>query len=173
MTPSGRQKPSSLSFLLFASRPVQSRLTFPPPFLQLEIKCRPNPVIDIGNVDSGVALVLCDADAPDHPILYCSEPFMELTGYNSSEILGRNCRFLQHPPGGNRQCADRRINAINAIARREVKQTVSRGRETQTKFINYCKDGSAFVNILTLIPIRWMGRNYIVGFQADERILGR
>ena len=33
----------------------------------------------------------------DNPIVYCSEGFCKLTGYKRSEVLGRNCRFLQGP----------------------------------------------------------------------------
>ena len=34
---------------------------------------------------------------PDNPIVYASESFIELTGYERSQVLGRNCRFLQGP----------------------------------------------------------------------------
>ena len=30
----------------------------------------------------------------DNPIIMCNKAFVELTGYNEQEILGRNCRFL-------------------------------------------------------------------------------
>ncbi|EKD16712.1 vivid PAS protein VVD [Drepanopeziza brunnea f. sp. 'multigermtubi' MB_m1] len=132
----------------------------------LAVKCRPNPQIDIGNIDSGVALVLCDADDLDNPIVYCSEPFMSLTGYDSADIIGKNCRFLQHPPG--QKCADRDIISTNSAARRKVKHNNLHGMESQTRFVNFRIDGSRFNNILTLIPVHWEGRNYIVGLQADE-----
>ena len=35
--------------------------------------------------------------AYDNPIVYASPGFVELTGYPLSEIIGRNCRFLQGP----------------------------------------------------------------------------
>ena len=41
--------------------------------------------------------VLSDPSLPDNPIVYCSEGFCNLTGYQRSEVLGRNCRFLQGP----------------------------------------------------------------------------
>ncbi|KAK6586873.1 hypothetical protein PZA11_000163 [Diplocarpon coronariae] len=123
-------------------------------------------LVDLGNVDSGVALVLCDAGIADLPIVYCSEPFTSLTGYSHSEIIGTNCRFLQHPPG--RHGADHHANQLNAKARDEVKQKLALGHEARVHFVNFRKDGSEFVNILTLIPISWQGKNYVVGFQADE-----
>ncbi|KAH7346458.1 PAS domain-containing protein [Rhexocercosporidium sp. MPI-PUGE-AT-0058] len=137
----------------------------------LEVYKRPNPQIHIGNVDSAVALVLCDAETQDHPILYCSEPFENLTGYSSAEVIGHNCRFLQHPPGGS--CSDRNILQANSAAKREVKHNISRGRESRVRFTNFKKDGTPFANILTLVPIVWEGKNYIVGFQADEGSLYR
>merc|ERR1712093_347760 len=50
---------------------------------------------------------------------------------------------------------------------------IDAGLEARVHFTNYRKDGSPFTNILTLIPITWDGRNYIVGFQADKGMLYR
>jgi PAS domain S-box-containing protein len=127
-------------------------------------------MIDIGNIDSGVALVLCDSAIPDMPIVYCSEPFENLTGYSSAEILGHNCRFLQHPLGG--YCSDERARTCNELSRREVKERFTRGEEARVRFWNFTKDGRMFVNVPT-IPITWeeglgQEKRYIVGFQADE-----
>lgn len=38
-----------------------------------------------------------DPQLPDNPIVYASENFIQLTGYERSKVLGRNCRFLQGP----------------------------------------------------------------------------
>ena len=38
-----------------------------------------------------------DPQMPDNPIVYASESFIELTGYERRQVLGRNCRFLQGP----------------------------------------------------------------------------
>lgn len=138
---------------------------------QLQVYNRPNPQIEIGNVDSAVALTLCDAEDSNHPIVYCSEPFQALTGYSSPEVIGQNCRFLQTPPGS--RCSDRNILQANSAAKREVKHNISRGRESRVRFTNFKKDGTPFTNILTVIPIFWEGKNYIVGFQADEGSLYR
>src|SRR5262249_9821880 len=40
-------------------------------------------------------VVVADAAAPDHPILYVNPAFERLTGYSPAEALGRNPRFLQ------------------------------------------------------------------------------
>lgn len=38
-----------------------------------------------------------DPQLPDNPIVYASDNFIQLTGYERSQVLGRNCRFLQGP----------------------------------------------------------------------------
>jgi PAS domain-containing protein len=40
---------------------------------------------------------ITNACAFDNPIVYASPGFVELTGYPITEIIGRNCRFLQGP----------------------------------------------------------------------------
>lgn len=39
--------------------------------------------------------VISDPSIPDCPIVFASDSFCEMTGYDRYEILGRNCRFLQ------------------------------------------------------------------------------
>ena len=38
-----------------------------------------------------------DPSLPDNPIVYASKGFLQLTGYTMSQVIGRNCRFLQGP----------------------------------------------------------------------------
>ena len=45
----------------------------------------------------GVPYLLADYDDPDLSIVCAAESFCELTEYSMSEVLGRNCRFLQGP----------------------------------------------------------------------------
>ncbi|MEQ8962824.1 MAG: PAS domain-containing protein [Coleofasciculus sp. C2-GNP5-27] len=40
-------------------------------------------------------IVITDAQAPDHPIVYVNPSFEQMTGYSQAELLGQNCRFLQ------------------------------------------------------------------------------
>jgi PAS domain-containing protein len=138
---------------------------------QIAVRNRPNPAFDIGALDSTVALTLCDAAHPDHPIVYCTEYFESLTGYTSSEIIGSNCRFLQSPPS----CFPRPSKAteeLNRKPKRELKSKISRGEEVQVQLVNYRKDGRKFMNMLTVVPIELVdsdGRlgRYVVGLQAD------
>lgn len=40
--------------------------------------------------------VLSDPRLPDHPIVYASDGFLRMCGYDRTEVMGRNCRFLRH-----------------------------------------------------------------------------
>ena len=134
--------------------------------MKIKIYNRPNPIIKIGNIDQSVALTLCEADAPDMPIVYCSDPFQQLVGYHEQQILGRNCRFLQTPPKGQKVAPKDR--KFNEVARKELKEKLSRMEEACVQLINYTSDGRRFLNVLTVVPITWDGgKRYVVGFQAD------
>lgn len=149
---------------------------------QFQIQRRPNPTYPLGNIDSGVALVLCDSARPHCPIVYCSEPFQRLTGYSQAEIIGKNCRFLQQPFNPN--TFDYLGNAPtmkgiqnpktdpNAMAKLTIRNALECGSESQVTLINYRKNGEQFLNVLTTVPLRWTTmegeeKNYIVGFQAQ------
>ncbi|MFB6374897.1 MAG: PAS domain-containing protein [Bradymonadaceae bacterium] len=40
-------------------------------------------------------VVISEPRRDDKPIIFANEGFHELTGYSESEVIGRNCRFLQ------------------------------------------------------------------------------
>lgn len=141
---------------------------------QIRVRTRPNPIVNIGNIDSSVALVLCDLALPNNPIVYYSDPFAALTGYTGSEILGRNCRFLQHPHASiiHNVNGIEEVDAMNAKPRAEIRDTIQRRQEAQVRLVNYTKGGVKFFNLLTVIPIAWdegdVGKRYMVGFQAQD-----
>ncbi|KAK9240514.1 hypothetical protein V1525DRAFT_336804 [Lipomyces kononenkoae] len=132
-----------------------------------KVASRPSPQIDIGPVDLSCSFVVCDASKVDLPIVYCSDTFEALTGYTQSEIIGRNCRFLQSPGGRVMEGELRRFTDNNTVAR--IKRDLLDGLETQAPLLNYKKTGHSFVNLLTVIPITWDCADiaYLVGFQID------
>nr|AML77527.1 putative LOV domain-containing protein [Pellia neesiana] len=88
-----------------------------------------------------LAFVVCDATVPEHPVLYASAGFFSMTGYSASEVVGRNCRFLQGPytdPGD--------------IAR--IRESLCEGNIFTGKLLNYKKDETPFWNLLTISPIK-------------------
>lgn len=44
---------------------------------------------------SRLPLCVTDPTLPDGPIVFANQAFYDLTGYDESEVLGNNCRFLQ------------------------------------------------------------------------------
>ncbi|KAJ0109875.1 vivid pas protein vvd [Diaporthe amygdali] len=132
------------------------------------IFARPNPQIDLGPIDCSVALLVCDLALPDAPIVYASDPFMEMTGYRMNDIRGKNCRFLQAPGGNVKPRSTRKyIDQRTILGMREA---VKANKEHQTEITNFKKDGRPFVNILTIIPIQWDTQEfrYSVGFQHQK-----
>ncbi|CAJ0547909.1 Ff.00g046630.m01.CDS01 [Fusarium sp. VM40] len=127
---------------------------------------RPNPQVVLGPVDCSVAMVVCDMGRTDAPVIYVSESFSDLTGYSARESLGRNCRFLQSPPGQerhpNRKGSDK-------VASHRMHQALLAGKEIQTPVTNYKKFGQAFNNLLTIIPVPVdnTGSRYCIGFLCE------
>lgn len=134
---------------------------------QTRVSTRPNPKIDIIGVDITCAFVVCDLNACDDPIVYVSDNFERLTGYSKREVLGRNCRFLQAPDGNVDAGAKRKF--VDGRAAFHLKSKIETRSESQVSLINYRKGGQPFINLLTMIPIRWNSKEYryCVGFQVD------
>ncbi|MCO5601253.1 hypothetical protein L7F22_055372 [Adiantum nelumboides] len=116
----------------------------------MRVSTRPNPKITIGPVDLSCSFTVVDAKHPDQPIVHCSDTFCELTGYDRTEIIGRNCRFLQSPDGLVEAGSERMHTDNGAVA--HIKKHCSRFQECQTSLINYRRDGSPFINLVTIIP---------------------
>ncbi|PWN91405.1 hypothetical protein FA10DRAFT_217732, partial [Acaromyces ingoldii] len=134
----------------------------------MRVSTRPNPKITIGPVDLSCSFTIVDAKHPDQPIVHCSDTFCELTGYDRTEIIGRNCRFLQSPDGLVEAGSERMHTDNGAVA--HIKKHCSRFQECQTSLINYRRDGSPFINLVTIIPIGWGDSEepvFLVGFQVD------
>ncbi|KAF7118345.1 hypothetical protein CNMCM5793_007857 [Aspergillus hiratsukae] len=132
-----------------------------------EVVSRPDPKINIGAVDLSCAFVLCDIHQEDHPIVYVSEAFVRLTGYTEEEIFGHNCRFLQDPSGLVQQGMPRKFVDQHTAFR--LRSTIEDRGEIQETIINYRKGGQPFMNLITMIPVRWNSPDYrfYVGFQVD------
>ncbi len=86
------------------------------------------------------AVAISDARAPDMPLVYVNRRFLEVTGYAMSDVIGRNCRFLQGTQTDQPAVATLR-NAIQAS------QTCS------VILQNFKKDGTPFVNHLHISPV--------------------
>ncbi len=89
---------------------------------------------------SPVASVVSDPRLPDNPIIACNEAFMDLTGYDESEIVGRNCRFLAGP-------------ATEPWLTETIRQGVREQKPVLVEILNYKKDGSPFRNAVVVAPV--------------------
>ncbi|WP_325167152.1 histidine kinase famiy protein [Stenotrophomonas sp. S41] len=85
-------------------------------------------------------MIITDPHQPDNPIIFANRAFVEMTGYERDELLGRNCRFLQGPE-----------TDPDAIA--EIREAIAETREAATEVLNYRKDGSTFWNALFVSPV--------------------
>ena len=135
---------------------------------------RPNPTIQLGPVDLSCSFVIVDVRRYDCPIVYASPTFCQLTGYSEQEVLGRNCRFLQSPTGDVAKGEPRRFASPEAVS--YMRKLLLSSKECQTTLINYRKGGQAFINLVTVIPLRGGVHNapeeadevaYHIGFQVD------
>lgn len=105
--------------------------------------------------DSSLGLIITSAE-DDNPILYANAAFLEMTGYGTDEVLGKNCRFLQGPD-------------TDPDTREEIRSAVAERRELMVEVLNYRKDGTSFWNLIHILPL--FGANgsirYFFGYQRD------
>jgi PAS domain S-box-containing protein len=85
-------------------------------------------------------MVVTDPNLPDNPIVFANEAFINLSGYEPEEIIGRNCRFMQGP--------ETNPDTVAALRRALEART-----EISIEILNYRKDGSTFWNALFLSPV--------------------
>nr|AHZ63923.1 phototropin [Cymbomonas sp. XIVI] len=100
--------------------------------------------------------VISDPTLYDCPIVFCSESFLQLTGYSREEILGRNCRFLQGPGTDKRAVL-------------EIRDAIESNSECTVRLLNYTKTGEPFWNMLSISPVMDdVGRvRFILGVQVN------
>lgn len=89
----------------------------------------------------GDAFVLSDPHLPDCPMVFCSPAFLRMTGYQCSELLGRNCRMLQGP-------------GTDAAAVERIREALREQRPVTVTLLNYKKGGQPFYNSVHISPIR-------------------
>ncbi|MCB9919616.1 MAG: response regulator [Planctomycetes bacterium] len=88
-----------------------------------------------------VAIVIADATREDRPIVEVNAAFERMTGYRASEILGKNCRFL------NERARDQ--DALDVL-----REAIDKGISSDVVLLNHRKDGVPFWNRLVLSPVR-------------------
>ena len=87
-----------------------------------------------------MAMVVTDPRREDNPIVQVNAAFTRLTGYDESEAVGRNCRFLQGP-------------STDRAEVRRIAEAIEERRTACFEILNYRRDGTPFWNALHVSPV--------------------
>lgn len=122
----------------------------PPSLLSQHSKLCTHPVL-MSALPSLLPLLLPSVTA----IVYASQGFLDLTGYSSDQIVGRNCRFLQGP-------------GTDPAAVDIIRRGVALGEDTSVCLLNYRADGTPFWNQFFVAALRDSDGNIVnyVGVQC-------
>ena len=114
-------------------------------------------ILGLETIDHSV--VISDPSIKDCPMVYVSEEFQSQTGYNSSEVLGKNCRFLQGP-----ETDQTDVEHIRFALRSKKSITID--------ILNYKKNGEKFWNRLRIQPIFGLNKKlmYFAGEQNPIKV---
>ena len=79
-----------------------------------------------------------------------------MTGYSKSEVLGRNCRFLQGP--------ETEVESVSALV-----DALRHGADVTVKLTNYRRSGETFENLVSLRPVHDSNGVYrfVIAVNAD------
>ncbi|WP_085810789.1 HWE histidine kinase domain-containing protein [Sphingomonas sp. TZW2008] len=115
--------------------------------------------MQVGFIMTPVAMVVADPTLPDSPLIFVNRAFEQLTGFPASEVLGRNCRFMQGP-----------LTDPDDVAR--LKDAIVRREPMELDLLNHRRDGTPFWNRLMVAPVfRDDGSlRYFVASQIDVTI---
>jgi len=105
---------------------------------------------------SSNGIVITDALEDGNPIIYVNPAFERITGYESAEVVGKNCNFLQGQ--------EKNQSGLNPI-----RSGIREGRECQATLKNYRKNGEMFWNELHIAPVHNSQHHltHFIGVQTD------
>ncbi|SNS34664.1 PAS domain S-box-containing protein [Noviherbaspirillum humi] len=85
-------------------------------------------------------MLVTDPNQEDNPIVFVNRAFLDMSGYEETQVIGRNCRMLQGPN-----------TDPDTVA--EIRAAVREHRAVAVDILNYKADGSPFWNALFIGPI--------------------
>ncbi|KAL8839399.1 MAG: hypothetical protein Q9170_001738 [Blastenia crenularia] len=88
----------------------------------------------------GDCFCLTDPAKADNPIVYASDGFVAVTGYSRTEVVPRNCRFLQG-------------HYTDKTTTQRLRTSIDAKEETVELLLNYKKNGEPFWNLLYVAPL--------------------
>lgn len=89
---------------------------------------------------SRMPMLFSDPRKPDCPVIFANDAFCKMTGYEPSEVVGRNCRFLQG--------LDTEPESVRLIG-----EALGKREPIGLDILNYRKDGTPFWNALYISPV--------------------
>jgi PAS domain S-box-containing protein len=92
------------------------------------------------DLDIGVVLTDGQLSPPGPHILYVNATFERMTGFDRSEILGKNPRIFQGP-------------GTSLAARKRLARALRDGERHTTTLVNYRKSGEAYLCAIDVFPI--------------------
>jgi len=114
-------------------------------------------IIDMLNSQGHDTVSFCvtDPHQPDNPVIYISEGFSRLTGYDFDDVVGRNCRFLQGAE-----------TSKDDVVR--ISEAIRKDKDCSVNLLNYKKDGTKFVNEFFLTNLKTSNKDvaYYIGIQV-------
>ncbi|RYZ89124.1 MAG: PAS domain-containing protein, partial [Proteobacteria bacterium] len=101
-------------------------------------------------------VLITDNNQEDNPIIYVNAGFEQMTGYETDDIIGHNCRFLQ-----GKDTAESDVDRL--------REAVQAGEAIRIELLNYKKDGTPFWNELSIAPVKNNEGmvTHFIGVQAD------
>lgn len=101
-------------------------------------------------------VTIARAGQPDRPLIYVNPAFLRLTGYAADEVLGRDCRFLQ-------------AGITEQPGLDKLRAAFAEGKQVTVLLRNRRKDGTEFLNELTMSPVRAENGEvtHFIGIQHD------
>ena len=101
-------------------------------------------------------IVICDATAPDCPVIYANAAFAQMCGYPTTALLGTNLRVLQG-------------NDRDQETRQRMREAIEKGEPARVLIRNYRPDGTLFWNEIVIQPVREAGGKltHFIGYHRD------
>ena len=101
-------------------------------------------------------IVVCDATAPDCPVVYANAAFLQMSGYSLSALLGHNLRRLQGQD-------------LDQEGRHRIREALARGEPCRVMLRNYRPDGTQFWNEMLIQPVRDAAGQLVqwIGYHRD------
>jgi PAS domain S-box-containing protein len=105
------------------------------------------------------SFIITDPSLQDNPIVFASDDFLNVTGYQREDVLGRNCRFLQGT-----ETSEQKVQ--------EIRKGLATGDDVTVTLVNYTEDGTPFWNKLFIAALRDAQSNIVNFIAVIAKVVG-